>query len=473
MIVKKEAEKRKMSSIGEKYEVGFGVSPVKIWPSPVMKMDIDCFYELFEYLALDELISIGNTCKRLQLIAGSFIQQNYAAKRKTCGKEEIFISWIPRRIGAFSRFIEKLSVFGNYNKSFLIDGSNKFKCLKELRLAQVELNPQEIQCIKEILVNVEILELEQCQLNEEFYDNFLQYCSKVKRLSVSRSTFDRDRATIIGSGNDWLFRKYPTIEHLELTDLYEFQNKELKTIFAQNPNIRSFSTDAKSLFNNRDSFLICGAKLEKFTVEFQDPKNISLELEPVVTVNLIFNLLRDLHEQGFYNRMHLYINFVDYYDCAQKIFSLKPIEMLSGFIVRIDNPLMKLKELDINKGSDVIDLDQFPNIFPDLERIHFSQATADHILPFICSLKKLNIMKIDCLLDGNHLKGGALNLIALNKERKKLFKPRKVVIYVDERVFLATKWATMELNLDSIELRKGESFELDETNSRYKFIKSF
>lgn len=474
IFVKKEAEKRKSFTFNSKSQMEFGETPVKMCPSPIMKLTIDCFHEMFDYLPLDDLISFGNTCKRLQVIAGSFIQFNYAAKRKTCENTDVYMSWTPRRIGGFTRFIEKLSVFGDFHRPYLYIGANNFKSLKELRLAEVDLTEAKFDCIKGVLKGIEILELEMCRFNNnEFYEQFLKYCPKLKRLSVSRSSYDRDRATVIGCNNDWLLRHYPAMEHLELTDLYEFQKNELKTFFEQNPNVRSFSTDAKSLLVNQRSLLNCDVKLDKLTVDFHHPKSISAEIEPFFLVNVIYNLLDELYDRKFFLRLHLYITFIDHHDCIQKMFALKSLEMLSGMIIRIENPLMKLKELDISKGSDVTDLDGFPSKFPDLEQIHFSEATADHILPFIVTSAKLKTMKIDQLLDGTHLEQGVFDLFALNEKRKQLLKPRKLVIYANYTVYLATKWATNELKFDFVELRRGESKDLEESNSRYKFVTSF
>lgn len=473
MLTKKYTEKRKFSSFNEIDKMALGEAPVKILASPIMKLDIDCFHEMFDYLSLDDLISIGHTCKRLQCVTGSFIQQNFSAKRKTCVNNNIYMCWTPRKIGIFSRFIEKISIFGGFSDPYRYIGSNQFNSLREIRLAQVELNTNELKYLTEILIKIEIVEMDQCRFNGEFYQDFLKLCPNLKSLSVSRSSYDRDRAIIIGTGNDWLLKEYPSLQHLELTDLYEFKNNDLKMIFQQNANIRSFSTDAKTLLINRHNFLSSNIKFKKLAVDFHHPKNIDTDAEPIFIVNLLYNLLIELHEKGLYEILHIYTTFVDRNNCMQKLFSLKPLEMLSVFVISIENPLMKLRELDINKGSDINDLESFPTKVPELEQIYFSEASADDILPFIRQSRKLKIMKIDFLLDGTYLENGILDLMALNKEREKLVKARKIMLYINETVFLATKWVQKEMNLKMIEFRRGESFEFEKLNSRYKFIKSF
>lgn len=471
MIFKNEVEKRKFPSFSECEKMALGEAPTKAVASPILKLDIDCFHEIFDYLSLDDLISIGHACKRLQGIAGSFVRQNFVAKRKTCVNNNILMCWTPRKIGIFSPFVEKLSVFGGFSDPYQYIRSNSFNCLRELRLAQVEIFANDVECLREILLNLDVLEVDQCNFNGEF--KLLEFCPNVSRLSVSRSSYDRDHAIIVGTGNEWLTKKYHSLEHLELTDLYEFKKDEFKLFFQQNPNIRSFSTDAKSLLVNRRAFLSADAKLNKLAIDFHHPNNINAEADPLFVVNSLYNLLLELHEKEFYQNLHIFVTFVDRHNCMQKLFLLEPLEMLGGFVISIENPLMKLKELDINKGAELNGIEIIPIKVPKLESISFSEATSDDILTFICHSSKLRIIKVDLLLDGTHLKNGILNLVALNKEREKLTNARKVVIYVNESVFLSTKWTHNVMNFKKIELRRGDSFECKQLNSRHRFIKSF
>ncbi|XP_031633906.1 uncharacterized protein LOC116347461 [Contarinia nasturtii] len=471
MTLRREAEKRKSSPLGTEMASLCKVS-LKMVAPPIMKLDIDCFHEVFDYLCLDDIISIGHTCQRLQRIASRFIQQNFAAKRKTYVNDNIYMCWKPRQISIFSLFIEKISIFGDFPDSFLSINAVRFHLLNEIRLAQIELDSVKIECIKAILPQVEVIELDQCCFKQNFYGDFLKLCPKLHRLSVSRSSYDRDGGTIIGTDNEWMRQKYASLEHLELTDLYEFKGNELKHFFESNQNVHSFSTDAKSLLINRQSFLSCGGKIQRLAIDFH-PKNIDSDAEPAFIVNLIYQLLTELYEKGFYRSLHLYITFFDRNNCLQKLFSMDSLEMIGGFVTLIENPLLNVKNLDINKGLDVTNLEEFPDKFPKLERIHFTEATANDILPFVRQSKSLKVMKIDLLVDGTHLEKGVLDLVALDKERSTLIRARKLMIYVNETVFLATKWATSDLNLKFIELRRGESFEFKHLNARHRFITSF
>lgn len=452
--------------------VSFIEPPEKMCPSLIWKLNVDCFYEICDYLTLDDLIAIGQTCKRFQFIAGDFIKENYVAKRKTCQNTDIHMDWPPKSVKIFSDFLEKVYIFGNFASGYKFVGSNCTEYLREIRMSQIDLTDYEIESIKGVLAGVEVIEMEHCALRDEFYEHFLQFCPKLKSLSVSRSSYDRDRGIIIGSSNEWLRKKYPTLEHLELTNLYELKENELQAFFEQNPNVRSFSTDAKSILFNRDTILESGIKLNELAVEFH-PQVIDSEVEPIAIVEFFHKQLVKLHASGFFRTLHLYISFLDHQNSVQKLLKLDSLTMLGGYINCIESPTIQLEELNVTEASDVRDLETFPDKMPNLERINFSGASSDHILPFIRSSPKLKIMKIENLLDGNHLVGGVLDLIALNNARKGMARARKLIIFVNERVYLATKWAQRQMFFSLIELRRGESFEWNGLNSNSKFVRSF
>lgn len=57
-----------------------------------------------------------------------------------------------------------------------------------------------------------------------------------------------------------------------------------------------------------------------------------------------------------------------------------------------------------------------------------------------------------------------LKLITLNNERKKLAEAQKLIIYISDHVFLATKWATNndDTNFSLIEMRRADSYKCDD-----------
>lgn len=47
--------------------------PLSKLPSPMLKLNADCFEELFEWLSVADLLTLRRTCKRLQQMVDYFI----------------------------------------------------------------------------------------------------------------------------------------------------------------------------------------------------------------------------------------------------------------------------------------------------------------------------------------------------------------------------------------------------------------
>ena len=54
--------------------------------SPILRLNVDCFEELFEWLSLADLRSLRQACKRLNQVVDFFIKSNYPAVRLGFGK---------------------------------------------------------------------------------------------------------------------------------------------------------------------------------------------------------------------------------------------------------------------------------------------------------------------------------------------------------------------------------------------------
>lgn len=95
-----------------------------------------------------------------------------------------------------------------------------------------------------------------------------------------------------------------------------------------------------------------------------------------------------------------------------------------------------------------------------LKRIEFNCASSNDILPFICHATKVNKIQVTFLTNGSHFDecNEILDLVALNKERDKLVGACKVMIYVMENVYLATKWAIKQTDFRMIEMKRISSY---------------
>lgn len=177
--------------------------------SPILKLDVGCFEELFEWLSLVDLFALRRTCERLQQVIDYFIRTNYPAVKMGRGK-------IKLREHEFD-------AFRNYD-------STSVEKIKELTIYANDLTKNEIDIFAGILPQIEKIHIK--IFNEfvgEFYDLILKSCSNLKCLSISNTVWNR----VIGEDNRWLTRQYPSIEHIVLDDtsftrdVHEVEVKEI------------------------------------------------------------------------------------------------------------------------------------------------------------------------------------------------------------------------------------------------------
>lgn len=101
----------------------------------------------------------------------------------------------------------------------------------------------------------------------------------------------------------------------------------------------------------------------------------------------------------------------------------------------------------------------FGDSLTNLKRIGFCQASLDEILPFISEATNLKTIFIKAHKSGNYCNetNKIINLPALNKMREKLNNATKIMMYVKEATYLATKWAYKTTDFGLIEIKLNSS----------------
>lgn len=459
--------------------------------SPIFKLTIDCCDEVFEYLALEDLHSLGQTCKRMQQVTGKYFKQNYVSAENVLEKDETYI--VSDEIGVtpyqpsyappdddevqlattnFIPFITYLSKYWGYRKSlnYIQTHANKFTSINHIYLIGFEFAQNRVEIIQCILNKIEIVQLRCCQGFGDLYDNFLKFCENMKRLYIQRSDLGEFVAGVgvdYTDHNRWLLRNYPKLEHLELVPELSIKIDELGAFFENNPNVKRFSTIIQCIWTNREAFLKSKAKLDILEVKIfhyyflDNRENSNDHIEKIL--NPIRKLFDELFEHGFYKRLFLYVSDVEDEHASKFITSLKGLEKMCirEFSQMFDLPqLISLKELAIFEGANAEDMEIFANSYTNIQRLHVCNASIDHILPFIRRTPNLNKIKVFAK-DEDSFNGGILPLLTLNEERKKVVGGRKITIYVPDNIFLKTKWATKSGNIDLklIEMKRVHSIE--------------
>lgn len=345
---------------------------------------------------------------------------------------------------------------------------SKFKSLEHIRL-EGSLADDLIENLTDVLHRIRFIDIVDCPNRNEFYEFLLQHCHHLKSLSVRKcgkmaDRIGRLRSIVIGCDNDWMLRTYPTLKHFELTEVYELQQNQLTKFFQRNPQVRTFSTDSYSLWENRNALLSTDEiRLDRLAIEF-----ISEDL-----ADNVFSLLDELYERGFYKKLHIYPTNIpnEYLDTINSLPLADALEFLRVDVdfYPIDTVLWNLKALDIYVcSSRPMPTTNLPERFPNLERLYFNEATTEQILPFICRSPKLKMIKVGDFFDNTYRRHGFVDVVALNKERGKLPNASKIIIYIEEWEILSTKWANKPTSCRLLELRRFSSLEWDELNTDFR-----
>lgn len=432
--------------------------------SELFKLNIDCLEELFEFLSLKDLHCLGQTCKRMQQIVGVYFRDNFSALDLRCKHDGVYLDCCRNgcKVHGLNGFIQKLSIrtfgvaedFEKGLKMFRYAGANCNKFLKKIQFGFVRLTGRDIDCIAEILSNVETVAIEMCRMNSKFYEKFPNICSKqLKRLYVSN--FECNRNVLRRTGNEWLLRRWPNLVHLGWTQSHnEHKINEIKTFFELNPNVRSFSTDLDCLWASRHLIFESNVKLDELTVEIFDWD------QP--TGNYTNEFFNELYDRGVYKRLHLQSAFYDgQHRHLMELGSVRGLEVLRhlNLVDGMNFPkLVFLKELRTSFASNSHHADILAKNLTNLERLHMRYASIEHLLPFIYYSAKLKEAKIDVVGNKEDFKC-VLDLVAMNNERRKLPHARKVTIYIEEKVYLATKWGNYTTNLGLVQIKRAHSHE--------------
>lgn len=449
----------------------------------IFKLTIDCFDDLFDYLSLKDLSSIGQTCKAMQRVAGEYFKRNYFAfedyNHSGCGIYGDEICMIDKSerdrsskaikvpVTVFSAYITQLSQFHTAIGRILIHVMkhiDEFSSLKQINIFCCNLNISSYEFIARLLQTLERIKLYRCiEFDGDFYDKFLKHCSNLKRFNVTQCDLVRSRVNDDGTivhEYPWLKRKYPKLEHLKLVPRIRLRIDELDEFFMLNPSLQGFSTSAHCLWINRHQLLSSTAKLHSLeiwiTKTFDPPSD---EFGNLTTrMQAICQLINQLHDQGFYKMLKLFIH-----DNAQRtideVASLNGLEMLS--IAHFEEefnqlPLTLVRELSILKGVHNVNLEQLAERCVRLEHFQLGTNKIDDILPFV--RRTSNLKRIKAFTDAKHHVN--IDLVSLNEERKKLLAARKLIIFVPDHIFLAAKWSTKWFrDLNFVELRREDSGE--------------
>lgn len=428
--------------------------------TPIYKLNAFCCDEIFDYLSLSDLHSLGQTCKTMQRVAGEYFKRNFIAADTVCQEDGIYMRYSDGdatdqrcKIDGFNKFITKMTYHSVSIEplKYLEKHSDEFESITQISLPSI--GKHHVKYIERVLNKIESVHIVRGWIEVDLYESLLKSCKKLKFIHLRLV-----RELGAPGHRSWLQQKYPKLQHLELIPVDSIDL--LHTFFEHNPNVRSFSMSLLCIYVFRDDFMRSNVKLDTFEVEyFSVDRHFALES--------VYDVVNKLHEKGFYKKLHFYMSNINQ-ESSDQLISLKGLELLCvrNFTHTFSlTGLMNLKELAILNGANPVDMDILANHLIKIERLYVKNATLDDILPFIrrsTNLNKIKVNKIKAFARSEtSFENGILNLVRLNKEREKLIGARKLLIFVPDNIFLRTKWATKDgdTNLSLVEMRRGDSYD--------------
>lgn len=420
-----EAKKRRRDAHEERFALA-GPSNMES-SSSILKLDIDCLEELFEWMAVKDLFALRQTCKRFKCAVDYHIKTNYPA------------------LGKFQLNAQNIEMFRQMDAI-----SNELVQKLELLIGinyEEAMNASQFETVKCVLNKVAAITIEARAVNDDFYDAVLKHCDNLKKLVIM---YDVDTwSNIVGINNNWLHRQYATLEHISFQEIcprtFVDRIDEIVTFFVQNPNIRIFSTSLEFLREYAFSLSDAGIKFDELhVVEHISPDFMDYDC---------LELFAELHDINFYKKLHLSGETLDilmHEDDLKMITPLGIARLSLTYSTFILPAMPDIKEIYIDRFDEP---HQFVNV-KNVERLHFRTLSLAEIMLVICEFPKLVLFKFDELANDAE----TINLPALNRKREKVTGASKITIYVDETIFFATKWATPKTEYRLIELKRSQTY---------------
>lgn len=410
-------------------------------PQHFMKINVDCWERIFDYLSLADILTMMQTCVRMRQVSGYYFRQTFPETLGWWTKDRNLLIHISNRyqtVDFLCPWISHLNV-GRELKQVL--SADKFCLLKTLQLECISLDESQFGCIKDILINIESVNINECLIHGDFIGQLLRHSPKLRTLNFVENVFASDAAK--RSFFQWT---HPTIRHfayheMETTD---HELNELIILLERNSNIKQLDIDIDLLLDYEEQFVASSIHLNRLMLCKGDDFLICSNLKKA---------LRAMYDRGIYKSL-----FVRCFILNESFSELPTISGLEGLGTIPDElilpPLIHLTKLHLDSVI-VIDIQLLAEHSINIEHLLVSFLfDFNDILPFFRYSKKLKTLQFWSF------EGDVLNFMLLNKARKELGAKRRVTIYAPETVYLKVKWETKYLNLDLIEIARISCFAL-------------
>lgn len=420
-------------------------------PAFILKLNAICCDDLFDWLSLKDLHSLGQTCKRMHRLTGLYFQENFK-QTIICGDQSIYhrdTNHNKIQLNGFIEFVQNIKISGFKIKKFQYIKSN-CKTLRKITFGRGKLTKHMINLIKEKLNKVEVLQLNGTNLKpNNLYNDLIAFGPNLKEVIVYKENVNEEFCV-----------SYPKLDHLILRYEPQTIDQNIRIFFQQNPQLQRLDCEYLFLLGNSETIINSMMELDILTIKVENMHEDEL--------NELCKLLNKLYDNNFYKRVEIiwltgsqhYINLIS---------KLRRLEKLDVFFyednIVFPSKILSLKEICIYRNTSFVHNNNIVFIqlfysamadaFPNLCVVHiFEPQDVDALIPLIQRLPKLKEIYMRWFDRSSN--GIQIDLSILNEEREKLSRACKLTINLPEKSYLATKMAPKNLyiNHDLIEIKR-------------------
>lgn len=414
------------------------IPPVAELEEPaIVTTPYDALELVFDYIGLRDLCSVGLTCKRLQQVAGHYFRLYYPAgavkifSEKGKIKEELSSSCKESNLARYAKKIQISNHNGENGMELFCYvaqlNNNKLKCID---FVCFDFSRDQGQCLADTLKSVETIEFLGC---DGGIDHILRFCLNLKSLAVTQSNIDFPQQT------------YPTLEHLCL-DSDHFVDTKAVLFVENNPQIKMFSSDPGFIGDVSDLLdFIEKAQMHLDYLQFHCEK---LTKDEIMRLN-------DLQARGHFRQLGIkYLAGMSrqLFRNLKLLNNLDALEIHGHIVTKLFEKLREIPglcKLELPKISHK-DTEMLWKSLSNLDELSLWQCSHNSIVRVVRNLPKLKKLRIS-----GSVKGGALNAERLNGDRMKLPTPRrKLTIYLNRLAFKKTRWASIDLDYEMVQIRR-------------------
>lgn len=422
-----------------------------------LSINVDCMFKIFEFLSIDDLCSVGETCGRLKDICGGYFSRKYPFKSIVLNRNLIRTGKSKdRSVNCFRNYIKNMDVCRyatddddeNFRSNYKLIGSDKDLldmipmysggCLTNITFSEVEFPKTFGAKLVNTLQNIESITFLTCSGKDNFYTKILKHCQNLTSLVIHAQ---HKQNLLLQS---FLDNTIPTIKNIEFRFVRATQSftEKLQTFLLLHPivtltwhftfgspsvsdktfvkMIAQSATNLKELYLSFDRYDDLSQICDELKVICDRPqfKRLEIKFNAIIAKNILIQNTGRLESLDSLKGVHLDLPI------NPKIFAriISPLEQLKT--LQLQNVLngRRWQKISFEK---LVNLEEL--LIHKLESLPFLQQIVRHSP----KLKKVIILSCAITLVNFNIFSQKTNRL-LNEERKKLDAACNMTIYSND-----------------------------------------